>query len=288
VKQFFLNKKLACIACLVLVATSLPFTSASGDKIEPEEIVAKHLQSIGATETLSSIQSRIIAGQVAATMTSPKTAKFTGASIMASKGAKNTLGMGFESAGKYEERFAFDGSTVTVGYARPGYRGYLSDFVFTYDNIVKVGLVGGTLSDAWPLRNFKESKHKLEYGGVKKINNRSAHEIKFIPRGSSDLEIKLFFDTENFQHLRTEYAQLIGAGLGSGLDQSGQQRPVRYRMVEHFSDFRKEGGLMLPHGYRVELDLDGRGGRLLMEWVFQLTDFAFNQDIPASTFNVPK
>jgi hypothetical protein len=287
---------------LFAIALVAPFHSR-GDKMKPEEIVAKHLESVGAAETFDSIRSRIIAGPVVAVMRAPGTAKFEGQAILASEGSKNTIGMGFEKAGKYEERFAFDGSNVTVGYARPGNRGYWGDFLLTHENIIKMGLVGGVLSDAWPLRNLSESKQKLEYDGMKKIDNRSVHEIKYIPKGSSDLEIKLFFDAETFRHVRTEYSRVISAGLGSGqipsgraasaaqsgaIDQSGQQRPTRYKMTEQFADFKKEGGLTLPHNYKIGLELDTRGGTLVIDWEFNLNQFEFNQQIPATIFVVDK
>lgn len=280
---------------------ALPPKSRADDKMKPEEIVAKHLASIGAAETIASVHSRIIAGSVVAIMRAPGTAKFTGQAILASEGGKNTIGMGFESAGKYEERFAFDGNNVSVGYARPGVRGYWGDFLLTHENIIKLGLVGGTLSDSWPLLNFSDKKQKLEYGGTKKVGDRTLYVINYVPRGSSDLEIKLFFDSETFQHVRSEYTRVISAGLGSGaipsgrassaatsgaIDQSGQQRPTRYKMTEEFSDFRKESGLNMPHTYKINLDLDTRGGTQSVEWDFTLTEFAFNQQIPPATFLV--
>lgn len=286
---------------LAITALIPPYYSLAGDKIQPEEIVAKHLESIGAAETRASVHSRIAAGTVAATLRSPGTAKFSGKAVMASDGNKNMIKMGFEDAGSYQERFGFDGRDLTIGFVRPGVRGYWGDFLNTHQNIIKEGLVGGTLSDAWPLLNLSEKKPKLEYHGIKKIDGKSLHELKYIPRGTSDLDISLFFDTETFQHVRTEYTRFISAGLGTGvigtgrvsgasqsgaIDASGQQRSTRYKMVEEFSDFRKESGLTLPHSYKVGLELDTRAGTLIGDWEFTLTDFAFNQPIPLATFNV--
>jgi hypothetical protein len=296
------------VVTLLAVGTLIfPHYSIAGDKIAPEEIVAKHLESIGAAETRASVHSRIAAGTVIATLQSPGTAKFEGGQvIMASDGIKNMVKIGFgqESSSKgssYQENFGFDGKDLTVGFVRPGVRGYLADFLLTHPNIVKDGLVGGTLSDAWPLLTSSAKKPKLEYHGIKKIGGKSAYELKYVPRGSSDLEISLFFDTETFQHVRSEYTRVISAGLGTGvigtgrvtspsqsgaIDGSGQQRTTRYKMVEEFSDFRKEGGLTLPHVYKIGLQLDTRAGMLIVDWDSTLTDFSFNQPIPPATFNV--
>ena len=242
--------KLCVTTLLTIAGIILPNYSRAEDKMRPEEIVAKHLESIGGAETRASVHSRIAAGTVIGILSAPGTAKFDGRVVMASDGNKNMIGMGFENAGQYQERFGFDGKEVTVGFARPGVRGYWGDFLLTHDNIIKEGLVGGTLSDAWPLLNFSERKAKLEYRGIKKINGKTMHELKYVPHGTSDLEISLFFDTATFQHVRSEYSRIISAGLGTGVigtgrverpsqsgavDASGQQRPTRYKMVEEFS-----------------------------------------------------
>ena len=155
------------------------------------------------------------------------------------------------------------------------------------------------MSDSWPLLNLSDKKQSLAYRGIKKIDGKTLHEIEYIPRGSSDLKIYLFFDSETFQHVRSEYTRVITAGLGSAttlgsgvragaVDSSGQQRPTRYRMVEEFGDFKKEGGLNLPHSYKLALDLDTRGGTQAVNWQLTLTDFAFNQPLPTGTFSLAK
>ena len=300
-EQGRVRTKLYVAMLLAIAGVTLPGYSRAEDKMRPEEIVARHLESIGGAEMRASVHSRIAAGTVIGILSAPGTAKFDGRAVMASDGKKNMIGMGFENAGQFQERFGFDGKDVTVGFARPGVRGYWGDFLLTHDNIIKEGLVGGTLSDAWPLLNYVERKAKLEYRGIKKIGGKTMHALRYVPRGSSDLEINLFFDTETFQHERTEYTRVISAGLGTGVigtgrverpsqsgavDGSGQQRPTRYKMVEEFSDFRNESGLTLPHTYKIGLELDTRGGTLKADWEFTLTEFAFNQPIPPETFNV--
>lgn len=289
------------ITLVFLNAAVIPSHVHAQEKLRPEEIVAKHLDSIAAAELRASVKSRIAAGPVVAILRAPGTAKYDGRGVLASDGNKNMIGVGFENAGQFQERFAFDGKDVTVGFARPGVRGYLGDFLITHDNIIKEGLVGGTLSDAWPLLDSSAKKPKLEYRGIKKSGGKTLYELRYLPKGGSDVDISLFFDTETFQHVRTEYSRVISAGLGTGrigtgrverpsqsgaVDASGQQRPTRYKMVEHFADFKKESGMTLPHSYKVELEMDTRGGTFKGEWEFTLTDLAFNQKIPADTFNV--
>lgn len=286
-KKRWVNTYLVFAATFALTAIILPLSSRADDKAQLGELIAKHLESIGSPETCSSVHSRIAAGSVVATLTSPGTATFTGEAVMASDGDKNMIGTGFNGAGRLQEKFGFDGTNATFGFAAPGVRGFLGDFLYNNKNLLKEGLIGGTLSNAWPLLNLSEKKQKLEYKGTKKIEGKTVHEIKYLPRAGSDLEISLFFDATTFQHVRTEYTRVISAGLGTGLtavDASGSQRPTRYRLAEDFSDFRKESGLTLPHTYKIAMELDTKNGTLAATWEFTLTDFAFNQPIPPATF----
>lgn len=65
-----------------------------------------------------------------------------------------------------------------------------------------------------------------------------------------------------------------------------QQREISYKMVEEFSLFRPEGGLNLPHIYRIKLTVDTTNGTFLADWIIKLNQFDFNQKIDQSAFNV--
>ncbi len=276
----------SAMACLASVATLLPSASLAEDKMKPEEVVARHLESIGPAESRSSVKNHIIGGTVVATLRSPGVAQFSGQAVIASEGDKSVIGFGFESANYSQERFGFDSKAVTVGYARPGLRSNLGDFIQTHRVILKEGLLGGVLSTAWPLRNLSERKSKVGKGGTKQIEGKQMYELKYYPRGSSDLEISLFFDAETFQHKRTEYTRVITSQLGATVDTSAIQRTTRYKMTEEFSDFKKESGLTLPHSYKISLELDTRGATYSGRWELTLTQFAFNQPIQPGSFNV--
>ena len=285
-KRNNLHAKLAGgMVIIFLMAALTPSGATPSEKVSVEEVIAKHLESIGAAETRASIKTRILSGTVAAAFRAPRTANFTGDAVMASEANKNFIGMRFENSGYGQEKFAFDGKDVTIGYSNPGDRSNLGDFLLTHKDAVKSGLLGGTLSSAWPLLN-PDLKVKLSYGGTKKINGADAIEIKFTPKSGSDLEVSLFFDQQTYRHIRTEYSRLISAGMGANMDASGSQRSTRYKMIEDFSDFSKEGGLTLPHSYKISLDLDTRNGTFSAEWGMKFTQFDFNQAIPPATFKV--
>jgi outer membrane lipoprotein-sorting protein len=164
---------------------------------------------------------------------------------------------------------------------------------------MKAGIMGGELSQAWPLLDLAGRKPKLSGGGTKKLGSTEAYEISLVPRGGSDMEIKVYFDTQTFQHVRTEYSLVVRPSVGLTVDSNKSQQPSRYKMIEEFGDFKKEGDLTLPHTYKITLEMD-RSGNIGVStpnaaavfsfrgnWDMTLDQFGFNQAIPPETFSPP-
>ena len=170
--------------------------------------------------------------------------------------------------------------------AQPGRRSVLGDFLLAHDTILKHGLLGGTLTSAWALLNLKDRAPKLEYGGQKKIGDRLLETLRLIPRGGSDLRITIFFDAQNYQHVRTEFRRIVQAQMGGAPELSAGQRETRYTLIEEFSGFAKEGRLTLPHSYKLALVVDAPSGSLSSEWVMDLGTFLFNEPFPPESFNM--
>jgi hypothetical protein len=207
---------------------------------------------------------------------------------MASEGAKSLIGLAFSFPKYPHERLGYDGKTLTAGFIKPGQRSILGNFLLTHTVPFREGLMGGTLSAAWPLANLTARNAKLEYAGLKKIDNQQAHVLRYSPKGGSDFQIKLFFDGETFLHIRSEYERVVSAQMGSNPDSSAGQRESRYRMSETFSEFKEESGLKLPHAYKIQVSLDGPNGTREYEWTLNLQEFRFNQKIDPESFNVER
>ena len=275
-----------CRMVVVVFVLLCGLQAANGQKLKAEEIVAKHLEAMGGAETLQSVSSRITNGTVVVTFMEPGTGQLGGRVVLASEGPKNVVAMVFDNATNYpHEKMGFDGRDVSGSYARPGIRSTLGDFLLTHKGIIKYGIWGGALSQAWPLLDVRKSKIKLEAGGTKKIGDRLTQQLKLQPSGA-DVRVTLFFDAETFQHVRTEYQRLIVAQMGSNPETSASQSETRYKLVEDFGDFRKEGGLTLPHTYKIYLEVLGRNGSFKADWAMTLTDFQFNQRIDPTAFDV--
>lgn len=275
------------VVCLCFLLTSYHAdTILADEKLKPEEIVAKHLESIGSAEERAAVKSRLIVGVSRYVRRGPGGGSTEGRAVLASENEKNMLGMKFGVPGYDIESVGFDGKDLTVGYVAPGVRSPLASLFRNYESVFKHGLLGGTLSSSWPLLALDGERAKLRYSGIKKVDGTNLHQVKYQPRKGSDMEISLFFDTETFRHVRTEYSRVVAANIGTGgVDSSASQRETRYKLVETFGDFRKEANLMLPHDYKINLEISGNA-EIRDEWTLTLTNFVFNQPIDPKDFVV--
>lgn len=270
--------------------------TGASQKPTAEEIIRKHLDSIATAEKRAALGARVVAGSTQVTFRARGIAQTEGLAVLASDGPKSMVTMKFEGNQYPYEKVGFDGDKVTAYQLRPGDYTSLGSFMRSSPEILKDGLMGGTLSSAWPLLDFANRKAKLEYAGTKKINSRQALEVRYLPRGGSDLKISMFFDAETFQHVRTTYKKAISAQMAgqrgttqTGTDRTGEatsgQTSTTYELVEDFSDFKTEEGVTLPRTYKIHLAQQGISSQI-SDWVMTLVQFLFNQKLDAKDFDV--
>lgn len=283
------RKRSSFAAILVIALALLPAISpkSSAQKLKPEDIVARHLESIGSAKERAAVKTRIISGTSQVVFHTTPVGQAVGRAVLASEDIKSLLGMSFPSPVYPREQLGFNGSTFIAAYVVPGSRSALGSFLMAHSLIFKQGLMGGTLSSAWPLLDLTKRKAELEYLGEKKVGNQVLHELKYVPRGGSDLQIRLYFDRDTFKHVRTEYERTIAGAMGDRSSVTpGTGRETRFKLVEEFSDFKKEGELNLPHTYRINLITDTDAGAFLTDWTIKLTQFTFNEKIDPNAFSI--
>jgi hypothetical protein len=270
---------------LMIFTVSSTNTSTAADT-KADDVVNQHLNAIGPATARATTRPRIAVGMAKMRLRSSGISEAAGNAVLASQGNKSMLTMKFGVPEYPYEKLGYDGKEVTAYAIRPGVYSTLGGFARTYSTILKEGLLGGTLSSAWPLLDMSNRKVKLEHAGTKKINSRQAIELRYEPRGGSDLSISLYFDAETHQHIRTVYKITVSARLGTGgVDSSSQQSESRYELIEDFSDFRSEGGLSLPHTYEIQYRFSGAQSRYF-NWSIVLQSFVFDSPIEAKDFNV--
>ena len=258
----------------------------AADKLKPAELIAKHLNSIGTEKAREAIKTRIIAGTAQVVFRTAPVGQTYGRAVLASEGLKNLIGMSFYSPVYPREQFGFNGSNFIAAFVTPGVRSSLGSFLMNHDLIFKEGLMGGALSTAWPLLDLTTREAKLEYAGLKKIGYRPAHELKYQPPRTGDLQVSIFFDEDTFEHVRTEYRLVMAAPMGNRSYSNVQERESRYTLIEEFSRFNFEQELNLPHLYKIHFSADTQSGTFEAEWELKLTEFTFNQRIDPNSFTI--
>jgi hypothetical protein len=276
------------LLCLLLALT-LPMTLTAkpdSQKMKAEDVVAKHLESIGTAEARAKAKSRIIQGTAFATIRIGGTGQSEGGAVLASQGTQSLISIVYGNKEYPYERMGFDGKVLTVGELRPGQRTTLGTFLMAHEMLFREGLIGGALSTAWPLADMSTKSAKLKYAGTKKVNDRQAHVLEYNAKNDTGLKTRLYFDAETFQHVRTEYEQRIIQQMPSQPGVTQAQGEDISRVVEEFSDFKPEEGLTLPHTYKLTFSRESLHRRTLQDWVFTLTKFNFNIPIEDKEFDV--
>jgi hypothetical protein len=282
------SKRLLVVFIVLFSLTGAVGAPIPADKMKPEEVIAKHLASIGTPEAIAAAKVRILNGEVKARLKmSNSLRELGGPAQFASEGNKLILAMAFNSTNYPYDKAGYDGAKLTVSALPTGGRSQLVAFFTAQEVIFKHGLLGGTLSSAWPLLSLDSKEAKLSYSGTEKINGREAHKIKYEPR-KSDLKINLYFDAETFQHVRSDYQYTVSAYMGARPTAMGANAPTggvnRFQMIEEFSDFKPAGKLTLPHQYKIQLVVEATATNL--EWTIAFNQFVFDQAIDPESFNV--
>ncbi len=304
-------KSMKCIigivALVVLRPAIVPVLHAA--ELKPEEIVARHLDSIGTAEVRAGAKSRIVQGKSHYKIRVGAGGELQGTSALVSEGRKSVLMIKLANNDYRGEQFVTDGEKVSVATTTSSHKwSDLGEFVRTQDQVVREGLLGGELTTAWALLNLGENKAKLSFDGQRKVDGRTAYQLTYHSRKRDDLTIHLYFDPETFQHIMTTYAINLASGLGgfspstsdqagltatpsntagSDVTQSSRQKQTRYTIEERFSDFKATEGLTLPTKYVIHFTEELQDGTTnVYEWDLTADEISNNKPLDPRNFQV--
>jgi hypothetical protein len=282
------NWIMMAILCISLGGFRL--SSAKDNKLTPEALVARHLQSIGSSDLLAKTQSRAFTGSATVRFIQGATGEMRGQSQFASDGRKLGILLKYGGQDYRGEHFAFDGKDVTVGRYLPGKISILAEFINRFGGVMKEGLMGGVLSVAWPLRSFEEIKSRLKYNEGH-MAGRSMHTLEYRAKGGlGDFKIVMFFEPDTFHHVRTEYRLHIpaamgkGAATGIGIETSDSN----YLLSEEFADFKAVDGITLPQRYTIGFSSEGQTRTFVAYWTLEAKQWIHNGQIDSSIFRAPE
>jgi hypothetical protein len=276
---------ISCLWFLLLAPTSEPLaTGAKDEKLKPEELVAKHLESIGPAEKRKAITSRATVGTAQVVFRVGGNGNLNGKGNLLSDGNSVRLGFNFSAVDYPGEQVAFDGSKVTAGQMSPGNYPPFSDFIYQNDVLLKEGLLFGALSTGWTLLNVSSKQPKLESNGLKKIEGRELYELKYLSRNTkANIQAWLYFEPETFHHVRSQFRLELPARMARITDSAEM---VRYQILEQFDQFKEVDGLTLPYSYKLDFTIDSPRGGMLTSWTHVIDRIMHNQSFERQLFTV--
>jgi hypothetical protein len=237
--------------------------------LKPEEVIQKHLDSIGTAEARAGVKSRVVEGTTVYKVLVGGSGEIQGNTVMVSEARNLQLMLKINAIKYHGEKFMRNGDkTFIAGTYDDHSRSEFGEFLLGDSYPLREGLLGGVWSTGWPLLDADAVKGKLHYAGLKKVEGRELHAVEYHGKKSSDLEVTLYFEPETFRHVMTLYTARRHAGIGAGGDlDSPKQNETRYRIEERFSDFKTQDGLTLPTHYDLRFQQELKTGfTKLVDW----------------------
>ncbi len=281
-------KNLSRFIILALCVSIFVSASLAKDKMSTREIIDKSLASVGTPEAIANVKTILASGSVDAVFKGRNAGATSGKAVFASEGDKYVVGFRFPNNDYPYEKMGYDGEEFTVGFLAPGIRSPLGEFMLANKETFKYGLLSGSFSTAWELKNYDQKFGKLKCGKPKKFkkdSNQKAYKCGYNLK-SAELNVNLFFDEKTFRHIRTEYRRVVSSAIGSEIDNSSSQQESRYRLTEDYDDFKTYEGLTLPTSYLLDLHIETATGTTAMEWRVKIDGMRFNDTIDAAQFKV--
>jgi hypothetical protein len=275
-------KKISVLLFIICITS----VSLFAQKLKAEEIIAKHLDSIGKAEDLAKVTNMTFTGDVNFSQGSsnegiPANGKF----VLASEGSNVLLGMSFPVSSYPLEKVVYNGQTVNVAFTRPGVRSAFGEYLLSFGSVTREGLLGGVLSKNWALANLAFRNAKVSASGTKKIDGKEVYVLSYSPKKGSDVDdIRLYFDKETFRHIRTEYKKTISAQMGSNPNASASQLESFKNMTEDYSDFKTENGITLPRVYKTFVFIQLNRSSREYYYTTKINELYFNQKLENGTF----
>jgi hypothetical protein len=256
--------------------------------IKPEDIVAKHLDSIGTADARAAVKSRAVQGKLRFKILVGGTGEVIGSWGRVTEGRKSNFVMRFGLGDWRGEQFVFDGDRTWFAAATSSHiPSMFAKFVNGQDFIIKEGLLGGELSVGWALQNLDQDRVKLDSIGLKKVDGRELQGLEYHSKGHTDMTIKLYFDPDTHHHVMTIYSLAVEPNMSHTITESVNQQEIRYTIEERFSDFQADNGVTLPHHYDLQYTQELQSGSTrVYDWDMTADKMLTNLDLDPGNFKL--
>ena len=281
------------IIAFILSCLAAPCFSADNQALNVDQILARHLASVGPLDALAAVHGRGVEAVARFTIMQGGSGGGEGTAKFGSAGAKTRFNLRIHSSGYGGEDFVCDGNKVQVSKLVGGSSAVLGAFFDDKRFLIKEGLFGGVLSTAWPMLNEKSGKSRLKYSGVKKIDGRDLYELIYDPRDFyPGLQVRVYFEPETFHHVLTVYEWHVRSDIGGdalggrGKTVSNDSEQALEILRESFSDFRTADGVTVPARWTLEFSKEAQVSRdansaSKLSWEFTVTNVVHTELDPA-------
>lgn len=278
----FLNRFALVAFVAILISGTLSSVSAKDPSVE--EVIKKHLDAVGSSENRSKLTTLFTGGTVEFEARSPYV-KGGGRAVIVSDAKNFYFSMGFNSNNYPFEKIGYFDGKVTLPFVTSGERSALGGFLNEHQQMIAEGIFGGALSMQWMNNISNVQKLRMRMAGSRKIGNTRAWviEAQSLAKGSGEFKARLFFDADNFQHIRSEFRREIRAGVIF----NGRRNAFNdgyLLLTEDFSNFKTNEGITLPSKYVIQFQTDSPGMTFESTWTIDLVGTRFNQVLAEDFF----
>lgn len=267
-----------------IIAIAIISSGLAAQNPKPDEIISKHLDAIGKKEMRDALKTLMAVGSSEFESKLP-TIKGGGKALVTSNTGNLMFLMSLNSKEYPFEKVGYFSDKINLPYTTAGARSPLGAFIAEHGKILTDGLFSGSMSLRWALLDPDKRKAKITSGGTKKINGRKVYVLEYFPSngGSSEFSIRLYFDIETFNHVRSEYIHEINPKEDT-FGTLGRQGGTRLILTEDFSDYRIVDGFTLPYSYKVDYSTNSNQGVYEYKWGFKVTQYYPNQKLAPDFF----
>lgn len=288
-----------------LLAVCILFTSTlfAANESNVTDLLSKHLAALGGPDVRNA-KTRVVEGTATYKIIVGGSGQAGGKSVFASAGDKLRMLLKVNLDQYHGEQFISTGAKTNVAATyRDKTWSEFGDFLRGQDAPLREGLLGGVLNTTWPLLDINAHKASVSYEGLKNVEGRQLHALRYKPKKGSDLSIMLYFDPETFRHVMTVYTASRASGLGSvGFEtasgptistgaaetESARRTEAHYRLEERFSDFQTTDGVTLPAHYDLRFTEELQNGfSKAVEWDISTTRVLNNVGLDPKNFEIP-
>lgn len=288
------------IAVFFAISSAVDLACCQTTTPTAEEIIQRHIESLGNIKERERNRNRMAVGSSLFEIHGIGQRSVNGNAVFASDSKNLALVSTFEMQDYRMERIGLFDNKIEIPFVDAGRRSPLGSFLMSYDKLLSSRILGGAIFSTWLFGELGEIPGRLHNTGKKKLNGRDVWVIEYSPKSGlpPGAYIKLYFDAENYHHVRTVYAQKEtepgfyntgggreAAASGGGIREwTNEMASNSHTLTEDFDQIDPIGGLALPFKYNITLSIDSYKGTAEFTWKFVIREYKFVKDFPKGTF----